>query len=220
VGGSFTHSRTKATFELTGNTDNILSAYKTACEAANSIKSRGLKVQFSFTTSEIGDECATVSVALVRGNLSILLGSPIKVQHNGDSTADTFVNELPQLLAKTQDLVKGLENLINIKIDNPINCMISIAKAAGLLKTQTMASVATFQQMMDDTLKDDKNATFSAHDVFYVLQEALMEMRKANVSASTIEKCEENISRTLVEGFDWAEHDVDVRPEWLQSKMD
>lgn len=215
-GGSFTHTRTKASFELTGDTSEILKAYEKACEEISSLKSKGLKVQYDFSTSEVGEECATISVALARGELKILLGSPVKIPHNGDATTADFINELPMLLAKTKDLVTGLENLINIEIKNPINCMIYIAKNAGLAKTQTMAAVSDFQKVMDDTLAANSKAKFSAHDVFYVLQEALMEMRKASVASSTIEKCEENISKVLLKEYNWAEHDVAVRPEWSQ----
>lgn len=216
-GGTFTHSRTLASFELTGDTDKILETYTTACEEANSIKSRGLKVQFDFSTSEIGDECATVSVCLARGGLKILLGSAIKVPHSGQMTTNDFKSQLPLLLAKTKVMVEGLERLLTIPISHPINCMVDIAKYVGLSKIQTMNSVAEFQNMADEMLKENAGTTFTAHDVFYVLQEALMEMRKAGVAATTIEKCEENLSRTLVEEFDWASHDVAVRPEWKQA---
>ena len=213
-GGYYSHTRTEATFELTEGTDEILETYKNACKEIKSIKSKGLKVEYSFATSDVGEECATISVALARGQLKMLLGSPIRVPHNGDNTAEKFVEQLPLLLAKTKDLVKGLENLINIEIKNPINCMLTIAKEAGLSKSQTLASVATFQTMMDEAAKKKQKVKYSAHDVFYVLQETLMEMRKANVAESTIEKCEENIARTLIKEYDWNERDVAVRPEW------
>lgn len=213
-GGYYSHIRTGATFELTDGTDEILQTYKNACKEIKSIKDRGLKVEYSFSTSDIGEECATISVALVRGQLRMLLGSPIRVPHNGDNTAEKFVEQLPLLLAKTKDLVKGLENLINIEIKNPINCMVCIAKEAGLSKTHTMSSIAAFQLIMDEAAKKKQKVKYTAHDVFYVLQETLMEMRKANVADSTIERCEENIARTLIKEYDWEEKDVAVRPEW------
>ena len=216
-GGTFTHGRTLASFELTGDTDKILETYTAACEEANSIKSRGLKVQFDFSTSEIGDECATVSVRLTRGSMRILLGSAIKVQHSGQMTTKDFNDQLPLLLAKTKVMVEGLERLLTIPVSHPINCMVDIAKYVGLAKVQTMNSIAEFQTMADAMLQEDASTTFTAHDVFYVLQEALMEMRKAGVATTTIERCEENLSRTLIEEFDWASHDVAVRPEWKQS---
>lgn len=212
--GFYSHIRTKAKFELNGNTSAILESYKNACEQINSIKNKGLKVVFTFSTSEIGDECATMSVSLVRGNLEILLGSPIKVQHSNNTTIEDFTKELPLLLAKTKDLVGGLEQLINIEIKNPINCAINIAKNVGLAKTQTMASLADVQKTLDTAKEKKKTIKFSAHDVFYVLQESLMEMRKHGVASSTIEKCEENLARTLVKDFDWNEYDTVVRPEW------
>jgi len=217
-GGIYTHQKVSCSFELTGDTATILETYKNACEAIGSVKNKNLKVCFDFMTSEIGDDCAVISVSLVRGPMRIVLGSPIQVVHNGDVSEDTFTNQLPQLLAKTKDLVSGLEKLINIEVKHPINCAINLAKYAGLAKTQTMAAVADFQNYMDNVLKADKNAKFSAHDVFYVLQETLMAMRKANVAMSTIEKCEENIARVLVSGFAWDDHDVAVRPDWGTSK--
>lgn len=213
-GGYYSHNRTFAEFELTEDTDNILKAYQKKCEASNTIKSKGLKVAFSFSTSEIGDNCATINVALVRGNMRILLGSPIKVPHNGEMTEEDFIKQLPLLLAKTKDLIKGLENLINIEIKNPINCIISLAKYVGLLKNQTMSEIASFQEQYNKAIEKDKKAKFSAHDVFYVLQESLMEMRKANVADSTIENAEENLARTLVEEFDWSSYDIPIRPDW------
>ena len=114
-------------------------------------------------------------------------------------------------------MVEGLERLLTIPVSHPINCMVDIAKYVGLAKVQTMNSIAEFQTMADAMLQEDASTTFTAHDVFYVLQEALMEMRKAGVATTTIERCEENLSRTLIEEFDWASHDVAVRPEWKQS---
>lgn len=215
-GGYYSHTRTFAEFELTDDTDKILKTYKKACESVSSMKNKGLKVAFSFSTSEIGDACATINVALIRGNMRILIGSPIKVPHNGEMTEENFINQLPLLLAKTKDLIKGLENLINIEVKNPINCIISLAKYVGLLKSQTMSEVASFQEQYNKAIEKDKNVKFSAHDVFYVLQESLMEMRKASVADSTIENAEENLARTLVEEFDWGNFDVPIRPEWNQ----
>lgn len=215
-GGSFTHTRTHASFELTGDTSNILATYSKTCEEAGFTKNKNLKIQFEFSTSEIGEECATISVILARGTMRILIGSAIKIPHNNSMTTDNFKEQLPLMLAKTKDLVGGLENLFTIEIKNPINCMIDIAKAVGLAKVQTLACVADFQKTMDNMIKEDPNTTFTAHDVFYTLQEALMEMRKAEVADSTIEKCEENLSRTLIKEFDWESHDIELRPEWAQ----
>jgi len=215
-GGSFTHNRTTASFELTGDTDSILETYKEACEASGSTKDRGLKVQFEFSTSEIGEECATISVLLSRGTMRILIGSAIKVPHNNNMTVENFKEQLPLLLAKTKDLVKGLENLLEIEIKNPINCMINIAKAVGLAKSQTIAAVGDFQKYSDGAKESNPNIKFTAHDVFYTLQEALMEMRNNGAADSTIQKCEENLARTLVPEFNWEDHDVELRPEWSQ----
>lgn len=217
-GGNYTHQKVMCSFELTGDTTEIMETYKNACEGIGSVKNKNLKVCFDFQTSEIGDDCAVISVSLVRGQLKIVLGSPISVVHNGDVSEETFINQLPQLLAKTKDLVAGLQKLMDLEVKHPINCILNLAKYAGLAKTQTMSAIAEFQNYMDNMLKDDKNAKFTAHDVFYVLQETLMAMRKANVANSTIEKCEENIARTLVDGFDWSGHDVSVRPDWGVSK--
>lgn len=213
-GGSFTHTRTYADFELSGDTEDILETYHKMCEEVGSTKSKDLKVQFEFSTSEVGEECATIGVLLTRGLMRILIGSPIKIPHNNGMTTEKFIEALPQLLAKTKDMVSGLENLLNIEVKNPVNAVISLAKAVGLAKVQTLAAAGDFQKTVDDRKKDDENAVITAHDVFYVLQETLMEMRKAKVSESTILKCEENLARTLVPEFNWSDFDVELRPEW------
>lgn len=218
-GGYFSYNRTVASFELSKeSSDNILELYSNMVEGLGSTKARDLKVQFEFSTSEVGEECATISVFLARGELRMLIGSAIKIPHTNGMTTERFIEGLPQLLAKTKDLVSGLTNLINIKVKNPVNCMVDIAKTVGLSKNPAMNAIADFENMMNEIIESAREngepaPVFSAHDVFYVLQEALLEMRKKSTESST-QKCEENLSRLLVAEFDWESHDVALRPEW------
>lgn len=213
-GGYYTHDRTFASFEVKDDGE-ILKAYEDAASELGRINHQNLRVRFVFSTSDIGDACASISVKLCRGNMEILIGSPIKVPHIGDVTTDNFINQLPQLLAKTKDLVAGLENLTKIEIKYPMNCAIDLAQKVGLLKANTLSALADFQKQVDKALAKDKNAKFYAHDVFYVLQEALMSMRTGKASSSTVEKCEENLARTLTEGYPWSEHDKPIQSDWL-----
>ena len=209
-GGYYTHTRTWADFELSDN-QPILESYNEACKEAGRTQALGLKTHFTFSTSEVGDECATLTVSLVRGALRIVLGSPIKVSHQGDNSIEKFETELEMVLSKTRDLVGNLKALINKKIEYPVNCMVSIGKYVGLPKTCVMAAAAILQEIADGNKEADIDTT--AHDVFFSLQEAMMAMRE-KYSLASVENAEENLARTLTEGFKWEDFDTVVRTDW------
>lgn len=219
MGGTYTHDYTTASFELTSDSEKILKSYSEACSEIGVEDVDDFKVWMYFSTSEVGASCATVSVALVKGLMKIVLGSPIKIEHSGDNHAEDFVAMLPTLMAKTKELMQSLKSIMEIKVQYPINAIIALGKFVGLSKIATLTVATDMQTRMDEDLKmakeeNKKAPTYTAHDVFFHCQEALMLMRKNNVAPATIEKCEENLSRCLVKGFIWADFDKELRPEW------
>lgn len=208
LGGEYSHAYTWAKWLLPEQSDDVLDSYKEMCAAHGFDRANDLQVSIKFSTSDIGDSCATISAMIVGNNISIYVGDPIKVAHNNGNTIDDFKGQLPQLLAKTKDLVTGLTNLIDIEIKHPVNTVISLSKHIGLSKTSTVSALEEFETGYD------AEASYTAHDIFYVLQDILNNMRTDGKTArTTIEKCDENLSRLLTQGFPWDEFDIAVRPD-------
>ena len=56
-------------------------------------------------------------------NRVISLGSPIKLSHDRGATLQDFRNNLDKIFSRYQEAVKGIVGLMDIDIQNPVNCL-------------------------------------------------------------------------------------------------
>lgn len=92
--------------------------------------------------------------------------------------------------------------MLKIKIEHPIGCMRHVGEEANIPSTYLEAAIETFA-----SIHTDEDEEITAHELFYSLEEALVEMRSAKVADSTIEKCKENLARTIAKSYDWKSMD-------------
>lgn len=208
-GGTFTHDLTVANFLLVDQAKELLEDYKEKCVEAGIKNVEDYIPAVSFMTSDTGTSCACITTKLVNSKNKkyvINLGSPIKLEHKNEATVSKFKALLDGMFAQFQQQISLLDNLISIRINHPINAAISIGKKCGLSKPALREAVETFSPIFT------KDST--AHDVFFVLQEALYNMRcNAKISKASILTAEENISRCLSSKFDWKSEDLSFTPD-------
>lgn len=202
LGAHYSHNGTIASWTLPEQKDELLEEYINTCHANGITKMDDFIPAVTFYTSDVGMNAVTVKASLVNGNFQIDIGSAIKLDHVNGHTVKDFEERLDQLFVQYQDLVGNLTNMLKIKIEHPIGCMRHVGEEANIPSTYLEAAIETFA-----SIHTDEDEEITAHELFYSLEEALVEMKSAKVSDSTIEKCKENLARTIAKSYDWKSMD-------------
>lgn len=209
-GGQFEHDFTEAHFLLVDQAKELLEDYKDKISSATGLtKLENCVPAVSFQTSDSGASCASITTKLVNKNnkkFVINLGSPLLLPHKNEATVEKFKSLLDGMFAQFQEQVSKLDALLDVKIEHPINAVISIAKKCNLSKPALREAIETFAPMF--------TSSATAHDVFYILQEALYNMRcNTKLSRVSVLTAEENIARCLSSSFDWKAEDLSFTPD-------
>lgn len=212
-GGSFEQDLTEANFLLPDQAEELLSEYKKKIAGAvSSSKLEDCIPSVTFQTSDTGASCATIITKLVNKNnknFVINMGSPILLPHKNGATIEKFENMLDGMFAIFQERVSLIDALMKIEMQHPINAVISIAKKCNLSKPALRETIDTFLPVF--TTSSTKT---TAHDVFYVLQEVLYNMRcNKKLSKLSILTGEENVARCLSPKYDWKAEDLAFTPD-------
>ena len=200
-GATYTHNGTYATWSLPEQRDELLETYLDTCHANGVTKMDKFIPAVTFYTSDTGMSAVTVKASLVSGSFQIDIGSAIKLDHMNGHTVKDFRDLLDQLFVQYQDLIVNLQNMLNIKIKHPINCMRNVGEDAKIPATYLEPALELFASVHDE----DEEIT--AHEIFYSLEEILLDMKCAKVAQSTIEKCKENLARTVAKSYNWKSMD-------------
>ena len=197
AGGYYSHNATRASWILPEQKDELLETYLDTCHANGITKMDDFVPEVTLYTADVGMSAVTVRASLSNGAFQIDIGSAIKLDHMNGHTVKDFKEMLDQLFVQYQDLVTNLQKMIDIEIEHPVNCMRNVGEDAAIPATYLDPAIETFVSMHDE---DEK---ITAHELFYSLQEALLNMKIAKVSNATIEKCKENLARTVAKSYNW-----------------
>ena len=132
-------------------------------------------------------------------NRVINLGSPIKLSHDRGATLQDFRNNLDKIFSRYQEAVKGIVGLMDIDIQNPVNCLHLIMKELKINQKIRNEVVELFVGQYGEE-------PCTAHDLYFAMHEAAFFAACEGFSAPRILKLEEDIAKTLV--FDWKGFDV------------
>ena len=126
--GSFDHSIVSAMWTLGGNQE-LLDTYHQALED-HGIEDKSLAPALRLTTSDVAVSGVNLYPMMLSqtSNRVINLGSPIKLSHDRGATLQDFRNNLDKIFSRYQEAVKGIVGLMDIDIQNPVNCLHLIMK--------------------------------------------------------------------------------------------
>ena len=204
IHGTYTHEFVSARWEC--QDDKVSEAYKEyAFEATGNIYDHFFPVIY-FSTSDVGDSCATAHAELSDGKRFIQIGSPIRLKHNAGATIDKFEQLLDGLFAAYKKGMNELQELYNLKIEYPLNCAMNIAHAMNVSIPCMKAAVDMFGDMFTS------GQPTTASEVFFLLQEGLYLMERGNKGTlkenkSMALQVREGLTRVLAKSFKWEEYD-------------
>ena len=83
-------------------------------------------------TSDVGASGANIYPYFGNGNIQILIGEPIKLEHIGEVSIEVFKDNLNKLYSSFRDAAARLEELNKVKVKYPRACLINLGKKAKL----------------------------------------------------------------------------------------
>lgn len=203
---TFTHNETKAEWLLPTQLDLVGKYNEYISEALG--EGEYFLPMIEFATSDLGLLAATVKASLVSDERKIGIGTPIKVLHKDDASEDDFIEDLDYLFSRINSNVESVMRLATITVNNPGN-------AALYIYSDVVRGVGKVPLRHAVELYHDKHGTGpgTAHDVFFILQDALVIMKSKGRAESSIESTEEDLLKLLSEKFPWSTYDLKTTPE-------
>lgn len=199
LGGFYEHDMVSGMWELSGE-DKLLEAYKKIL-ALDGKTPEEMKPVIRITTSDTGAGAANIYPMMVCGadNMTINIGTPLRLEHrNGNNIVD-FDNQLKQIYAKYERATVNLINLLGITILNPVNCMKGVMEKLKIPKRYQAEAIDLFKAQYGEDI-------CSAHDIYFGISEILYMMTCEGEHGSKIIRMEETVSRALA--LDWREFDI------------
>ena len=207
-GGYYSHSVISAKWAFPNQADEILEIYK------DYVEKKSPAMDFSdavptmvFYTSESGETAATLGAYLEKdGKYRMKIGSIVKSYHKGETKEQDIVDAAGDVFARFRDLVAAMAELINIPIENFVNCILNIGiGVVGINKVHVNKAVEEMKDMYGE-----KPTDMTANDVFYALQTALFNQRMSGKSDTRCDDIEEALLKLLSPNFSWETHDTSV----------
>ncbi len=201
---AFSHSLTSALWSVDDKSlkeiyDDLLNTHK--------VEHGEIVPAVRLTTSDIGISSATLFPILLMGDRKIptVVGDLIKLEHKNGATIDDFEFNLSLLYSTFQAAISNIADLLNIKIKNPVNCMIGVIKKIGLPKKYSLEAVENFKELHDES-------EVTAYDIYLGISEVIFIMQCAKCSPTQIINTEEMIARAL--SIRWKDYDTSIDPKW------
>ena len=197
--GTYDHSIASAMWTLEGNQE-LLDTYRQALKD-HDLKDKALAPALRLTTSDVAASGANLYPMMTSktNNRTISLGSPIKLSHDKGATLQDFRKNLDKIFSRYQEAMNGISSLMDIEIENPVNCL-------HLVMKEIKISQKIRNEVVEQYVAQCGEDPCTAHDLYYAINEASFFAACEGFSGSRILKLEEDIARTL--SMDWKAFDV------------
>lgn len=205
LAGFYEHDMASALWELSGE-DELLDAYKKELMLHGRTPEE-MKPVVRITTSDTGSGGANIYPMLVSGseNITINLGSPLKLGHRNGTRISEFDDQLKLLYGKYQLAAGNLANLLKIEILNPVNCMKGVMDKLGIARRYAAEAVELFRAQYGED-------PCTAHDIYFGISEILYMLACEGAEGSRITRMEETVARALA--VNWADYDIPGAYKW------
>lgn len=203
--GCYDHMIVTAMWELGGG-QKLLDTYRKAL-TDHGIEDKIVAPVLRLVTSDTACSSVTLYPMLIceSGNRTINLGRPIRLPHDKGATLQDFYNNLKQIAARYQDAITDICRLMEIEINNPMNCIWLIMNKIGIKKKLINEVVELYQSQ-------NSTGPCTAHDLYYAIHEASFLAACEGMQGHAIVSLEEDIAKAL--SMDWKEFDVFGAVKW------
>lgn len=203
--GAYDHTSVTAMWELTGKPE-LIRTYQEALEQYG-IKRKVYAPAIRLSTSDVAAKSVTLHQMLLceSNNQVINLGHPIRLSHGGDANMAAFRDKLDLICVRYQDAIHNLEQMLDIPVRYPVNCIIGILKKLEIPKK-------IGSKVLELYVAQSGEGPTSAHEIYYALNEAVFFAACDGKHSSQLLRLEEQLLRVLK--LDWEEFDVAGTVSW------
>ena len=137
--GYYTHLMTEIAININ---DPLSVTYQDAWRKAGLPESilNNTNLTLKFRTNDIAESAATAYIELNVFNTPFILNEPVTIIHRkGHGGIESFEDKLSKMDSTVEDELKGLSNLLGIKLIHPMSAMVTAMKKAGLDKLSLKA---------------------------------------------------------------------------------
>ena len=203
--GSYDHTSVTAMWELSGNPE-LLKTYQEAMQL-HGIHRKVYAPALRLSTSDVAAKSVTLHQMLLcdSNSYTVNLGNPIRLAHTGNADITVFWNNLKLIYARYQEAVENLENLLDIPIYHPVNCIVGIMKKLEIPKKIGNKTLELY-------VAQNGEGETNAHEIYYALNEAVFFAACEGKHSSQLLRLEEQLMRALK--LDWEEFDVSGTVSW------
>ena len=204
AGGFYDHSSATAAWEL--KDDMLVESYKQAL-TLHDVAYSELVPAVRLFTSDVGISGANLYPTLYTGKRSgtITLGSPLSLEHRGEKTMRDFDDMLRLLYSQYQLALGNLTKLLDVDIDNPVNCMLGICKRIGVGKKLAYEAAEQFKAQYGED-------PCTAHDIYYGISQIVWMVTCGGATGTKIVKTEETVAKAL--SVRWENYDIPGIFKW------
>ena len=197
--GTFDHSVVSAMWKL-GGSQELLDTYRKAMKD-HGIEEKLLTPALRLTTSDVAASGANLYPMLLTDGLggTLSLGSPIRLAHDKGATILDFRANLSQICTRYQKSTENLVKLMDVEINNPVNCLKLMMRDLGIKQKIR-------NQVVDLYVAQNGEGICTAHDLYYAINEASFFAGCEGMNGQSILKLEEDITKALAK--DWKIYDV------------
>ena len=195
----FDHSMSMAIWELNGQADQLLDAYREEVEMLG-IKSPMVTPALRFMSSDVGTSGANLYPILLVGSTRriVPLGYPIKTEHKNGADYDYFTCQLRLLFSKFRQALEHQIKLMKVEISNPANTLLGVLK-------QIKAPKKGSYEVLEEFLAAHGEGPCTAYELFLYASEIIFYAQCEGASGSRIAQLEEITARAL--HVNWEDHD-------------
>ena len=149
-----------------GGNQELLDTYHQALED-HGIEDKSLAPALRLTTSDVAVSGVNLYPMMLSqtSNRVINLGSPIKLSHDRGATLQDFRNNLDKIFSRYQEAVKGIVGLMDIDIQNPVNCL-------HLIMKELKINQKIRNEVVDLFVGQYGEEPCTAHDLYFAMHEA------------------------------------------------
>ena len=188
--GTYEHAMSTAMWEI-DDYDELIKSYKEFLDK-HSIAHGDISLALRLTTSDVGIYGANLYPMLFTnsGANVISLGHPIKTTHRNSANLEGFKEKLDDLFPQFSLAIGKLQELAEVEVNYPINCMSNVMKKIRIPKKMALEALEHFKSINGST-------PCTAHDIYFGICHVIFLTGCETASGFRIADMEENVARAL-----------------------
>ena len=195
VSAKYTHDFTEAVWKT--EKQSLLATYKNVLLAAGRTANE-VAASLVVQSSDTGLSAARILPRLIVDGVTMVIGSPLEMEHKGEASLEKFGKMLIDCYAYYQATMDRFVELFDIPINNPVDCLMAAMKKVGISKKVTCDVAAEASSVVYGGA-----TAFSAYDIYETVCETIANTNNINLLENAARLLTANWEDLDIKNFKW-----------------